>query len=133
MTKAQARWLLPAHASSVPASRHLVRDTLREWNAQDLEDPVLLACSELVTNALVHAVSSPELRLSMDSHRLRMEVEDAASSIPSLRAASADALGGRGLLLVDCVADRWGSITPVGIGKVVWCEFQRSPSLLRPV
>ncbi|MGW1586943.1 ATP-binding protein [Streptomyces sp. NPDC002386] len=58
------------------------------------------------------------------SATVRLEVADTSSRAPVPRCAGGDATGGRGLALVDCLADRWGW-HPEGSGKSIWCELDR--------
>ncbi|MGW3202825.1 ATP-binding protein [Streptomyces sp. NPDC001135] len=55
---------------------------------------------------------------------VRVEVADRSSRAPVPRCVGGDATGGRGLALVDCLADRWGW-SPEGAGKSIWCELDR--------
>ncbi|MFD8611747.1 ATP-binding protein [Streptomyces sp. NPDC059631] len=73
----------------------------------DLVDSVLLAVSELVTNAHVHARSAAQLILTWDERCLHVTVHDASPYLPEQRPLSKDALGGRGLFLVGALADDW--------------------------
>ncbi|WP_229816179.1 ATP-binding protein [Streptomyces lucensis] len=75
--------------------------------APDLVDSVVLAVSELVTNAHVHARSTAQLILTWDQECLHVTVHDASSRLPEQRQAGDDALGGRGMVLVDALADDW--------------------------
>ncbi|WEP00304.1 ATP-binding protein [Streptomyces sp. FXJ1.172] len=99
---------------------------------EPLAETVILLISELVTNAVVHTGRPAVLRLSLPgtqtgaapSATVRVEVADASSRAPVPRCARGDATGGRGLALVDCLADRWGW-SPDGAGKSIWCELDR--------
>ncbi|AEY90601.1 MULTISPECIES: ATP-binding protein [Streptomyces] len=73
--------------------------------APDLVDSVLLTVSELVTNAHVHARSTAQLILTWDQACLHVTVHDASPRLPEQRDPGTGALGGRGLLLVDALAD----------------------------
>jgi hypothetical protein len=108
----------------VGAARALVRLVLDLWDCDDPDDAGALLTSEIVTNAVRHAagVLAMQLDLSLVDGIVRVAVEDSTSARPVVRAPSADALGGRGLLLVDALAAQWGS-TPTDRGKVVWFEF----------
>jgi len=88
----------------------------------DRRDLVLIAVSELVTNALVHG--SPPRRLSMVRHRNDVDVvvSDGSPELPHLRKGSDTEPGGRGLRAVDRIADGWG-VRPLGSGKEVWCRI----------
>ncbi|UFR07459.1 ATP-binding protein [Streptomyces sp. Go40/10] len=99
---------------------------------EPLAETLILLVSELVTNAVVHTGRPAVLRLCLpapaDGNRasatVRVEVADGSSRAPVPRCAGSDATGGRGLALVDCLADRWGW-SPEGAGKSIWCELDR--------
>ncbi|MCZ0988627.1 ATP-binding protein [Streptomyces diastatochromogenes] len=96
---------------------------------EPLAETLILLVSELVTNAVVHTGCPAVLRLSLpagavESATVRLEVADTSSRAPVPRCAGGDATGGRGLALVDCLADRWGW-RPEGSGKSIWCELDR--------
>ena len=87
-------------------------------------DAVTLAASELVTNVVRHTNSSGVMRVwdPKPNSPLRLEVEDYDPAIPAIAKHPGD--GGRGLALVDEVADSWG-VDPTTGGKLVWAEFNR--------
>ncbi len=95
-----------------------------------LVETLTLLVSELVTNAVVHTGRPAVLGLLLSAHRdgsvgrLRLEVADASACPPAPRCADGDETGGRGLALVECLADRWGW-THEGVGKRIWCELDR--------
>ncbi|WP_190017596.1 ATP-binding protein [Streptomyces lucensis] len=99
---------------------------------EPLAETLVLLVSELVTNAVVHTGRPAVLRLllpepapgAVPSATVRVEVADTSSRAPVPRCAGDDATGGRGLALVDCLADRWGW-SPDGAGKSIWCELDR--------
>ncbi|MES9522817.1 ATP-binding protein [Streptomyces capoamus] len=99
---------------------------------EPLAETLILLVSELVTNAVVHTGRPAVLRLCLPapvaeecaSATVRVEVADGSSRAPVPRCAGDDATGGRGLALVDCLADRWGW-SPEGAGKSIWCELDR--------
>ncbi|WP_262063506.1 ATP-binding protein [Streptomyces sp. STR69] len=113
---------------SVPAARHFAHAFLAEWGLADAErgGDVLLCVSELATNALVHGVPPGRqfrVFLRYDGRVVRVEVHDSGGGVPHLDAHSDDTdEGGRGLLLVDALADKWG-VAERDLGKVVWAEF----------
>jgi anti-sigma regulatory factor (Ser/Thr protein kinase) len=84
-------------------------------------DDLLLVVSELVTNAVVHAATSLRLVIRSDGRRVLTEVFDGDPRRPVVAARSAREVpvGGRGLLLVDQLSERWGCDS-VGTGKRVW-------------
>ncbi|PWI16274.1 hypothetical protein DI272_20455 [Streptomyces sp. Act143] len=96
---------------------------------EPLAETLILLVSELVTNAVVHTGRPAVLRLSLpgaatEGATVRLEVADSSSCAPVPRCADGDATGGRGLALVDGLADRWGW-SPEGAGKRIWCEIDR--------
>ncbi|MEU4151666.1 ATP-binding protein [Streptomyces sp. NPDC026659] len=70
------------------------------------------------------ARDAEETGVTVVSATVRLEVADASSRAPVPRCAGDDATGGRGLALVDCLADRWGWQAE-GAGKSIWCELDR--------
>lgn len=92
--------------------------------ADELGD-VLLATSELVTNALVHTPGPVSVRAWLE-HRVawRVEVEDCSSDPPVLRHPGSGSEGGRGMHVVQGITSRWGC-DPVPNGKRLWFEIVR--------
>jgi len=112
---------------SVPAARHFAHAFLAEWGLADAErsGDVLLCVSELATNALVHGVPPGRqfrVFLRYDGRVLRVEVHDSGGGVPCVDQAGDGDEGGRGLLLVAALADKWG-VAERDLGKVVWAEF----------
>lgn len=104
------------------AARRFVALTLRAWRITKPAQDILLVCHELVANGLTHAASPVRLRLRRRGDRLLIEVAD-HDPTPPLRGEK-DPLGdsGRGLIIIDLLATRWGyRQTPDG--KVVWAEM----------
>ncbi|MEV7126903.1 ATP-binding protein [Streptomyces sp. NPDC093260] len=97
--------------SEVKAARDWARGHLEAlgWTrtAPETVDAVLLTVSELVTNAHRHAHSSAQLILTWDNRCLHIAVHDASSEVPAPRAPDTERLGGRGMFLVDALADSW--------------------------
>jgi anti-sigma regulatory factor (Ser/Thr protein kinase) len=94
--------------------------------ADPIADDVRLTTSELVTNVVMHTADGGELRAwdPQPDVPLRLEVEDRDPAVPA-SPAEPPPVGGRGLAIVDAVADDWG-IDEQPSGKVVWAEFDRS-------
>ncbi len=115
------------HARSFPASPASVPEA-RRWSEPFFEqvgagDDAVLVVSELVTNAVQHG-EGPVLVRIVTGEPTRVEVMD-ARPLDGLAVAAPDPdrQGGRGLFLVQALADAWGyAETPDG-GKVVWAEF----------
>jgi PAS domain S-box-containing protein len=116
-----ARWTLLPRPESVRRARALVRQTLREWDLESLEDTTMLLVSELVTNAVRYADGEIELRLAKGGV-LVCEVVDADVHVPRRRHSGPEEEGGRGLAIVGEYSRAWGT-RPVASGKVVWFEL----------
>ncbi|SEM44766.1 SpoIIE family protein phosphatase [Streptacidiphilus jiangxiensis] len=106
----------------VGEARRFVRATLAAWQLTGLTDVAQLLVSELVSNALLHAGHPTQLRLIRD-RVLSIAVADTDARVPRVRHADADDEGGRGMLLINELAYRWGSRATAG-GKLVWLELE---------
>ena len=115
---------LEGDGASAREARRFVAETLAAWGWRDREGDVTLVASELVTNALLHAPGTPPvLVLRGRNGALRVEVVDGSSTIPLTRPPdTGTGMTGRGLHLVDGVADAWGA-TVLDVGKATWAEF----------
>ncbi|MGA5310265.1 ATP-binding protein [Micromonospora taraxaci] len=112
--------LAPAVGAARQA-RELVTAGCRRWGVPTLIDPACIAITEMVNNVVAHARTPMTVRLAPQDNTLHLAVRDHSSHLPTFEGLSPpDRAGGRGLLLIDTVARRWGS-SPVGDGKVVWC------------
>jgi anti-sigma regulatory factor (Ser/Thr protein kinase) len=112
---------LPFETASVPAAREFVRAHLGDWPGD--RHVVELLTTELVTNALLHARTEFSVSLVIDGSLVRVEVEDASTTIPPRPAGTPplDAVSGRRLFLVSTLAGRWG-VVPHQTGKRIWFE-----------
>jgi anti-sigma regulatory factor (Ser/Thr protein kinase) len=122
---------------TVPAVvRAFIRTTLPAWRLNSLTDDAEMVASELASNAVAASTGNsghpvyvggrmPLVRafLRTDGVRLVLEVWDQAPGIPVLRDVGDDEESGRGLVLVDAIADDWGWCPVTGSGKVVWAEL----------
>lgn len=111
--------------SCVAEARRWTEDALVD--APALAERAALLVSELATNALRHGRSGFELAVGLDAKRARVEVGDEGDARPELRQPGADELGGRGLIIVDSLADAWGVERRLK-GKVVWFELLVPPT-----
>ncbi|CAM5533734.1 MULTISPECIES: ATP-binding protein [Streptomyces] len=132
---------LPARYEAVREARKFTRCTLDQWELDHRFDDVCLVVSELVTNALRHALpagaqrlpeQTPPVRLHLMrwTERLVCAVRDPSHDSPVARDSDDfSAESGRGLFLVDSFSDSWGWQPLAGTlsGKVVWALFRLQP------
>ena len=131
---------LPARYEAVRGARKFTRSTLTQWGLGERFDDVALVVSELVTNALRHALPADtpretevpvRLHLMRWTSRLVCAVRDPSDESPVER--ESDDFGaesGRGLFLVESFADSWGwhPLSGAISGKVVWALFRLAPA-----
>ena len=118
-------WDVDPDPASVSVTRRQAAERLAAWGLDDLVFTTELVVSELVTNAIRHAAPPIRLRLIHDA-TLIVEVSDASSTSPHLRRARTFDEGGRGLLLVAQLTERWGSRQHL-TGKTIWAEQTLTP------
>lgn len=115
-----AYWYMAPRPQTARQARRLTRRTLRDWGLDSLVESAELMVSEIVANAVRFASRPITLRL-LRTDVLRCEVGDDSPLVPRMRHARPHDEGGRGLFLVDQLAQRWGA-TRVSTGKLVWFE-----------
>ncbi|MGW2047443.1 SpoIIE family protein phosphatase [Streptomyces sp. NPDC001858] len=118
----------PGDPEALIEARHMIRAAARAWGVRVRSDEIELVADELITNALMHTEGAAIVTLRAltgGERRLRVEVEDSSSALPRRREPGVSGVSGRGLLLVDLLADAWG-VEARGGGKCVWCEFVAS-------
>jgi anti-sigma regulatory factor (Ser/Thr protein kinase) len=116
------RSTFPAELRSASEARHHAERVLREWELDSVADAARLLISELVINAVLHAGTESELVLRCRPGHLRVEVSDGSSAVPVRRPYSPSSPTGRGMLILEDLADSWG--IDLGDGsKTVWFEL----------
>ncbi|MFJ3664785.1 ATP-binding protein [Streptomyces sp. NPDC090119] len=109
-------------------ARMLAVHQLDQWGhpyGSPTSEAVALVVAELAANAVLHGRVPGrdfEVRLHRADGHVRVEVSDTHPAHPKLPAQDPTAEGGRGLLLIEAVATRWGTSPRTGPGKTVWAE-----------
>ncbi|MGW0548554.1 ATP-binding SpoIIE family protein phosphatase [Streptomyces altiplanensis] len=115
-----------AEPERIAAARQQLRDLLHDWADAEQLDSAVLMVSEMVTNVLVHtdgdALLVAEATGEPGARRLRVEVADSSDELPHKRRPGEMASSGRGLILMEMLADTWG-VDPRGEGKCIWFEL----------
>ncbi|MFD8717345.1 SpoIIE family protein phosphatase [Streptomyces sp. NPDC059629] len=117
-----ASWDVPVDPALVAPIRKQVVKQLDEWGLSTAAFTAELVVSELVTNAIRYGAHPIRLRLIHDTPTLICEVSDSSHTAPHLRRAKSWDEGGRGLLLVAQLTQRWGS-RHTAEGKTIWAEL----------
>jgi anti-sigma regulatory factor (Ser/Thr protein kinase) len=107
---------------AVTLARAFVRRTLGSWKMASLTADVELLASELVTNAVLHARTALRLTLRHDETGLTVSVLDGNMRLPAVAGIPEQATSGRGLVLVERLADAWG-VEQNEDGKTVWARI----------
>lgn len=112
-------------AEAIPAARRFARDVLAD-HAREVCEAAELMVSELATNCVRHARTGFEL--TIDASAIRVEVRDTGAGQPTVLHPSPREPSGRGLQIVQAMADAWG-IVPAAGGKTVWFTLRPDPRL----
>ncbi|MEU5160273.1 SpoIIE family protein phosphatase [Streptomyces sp. NPDC020875] len=145
-----AMTIAQAEPERIAAARGTVRELLHDWTDPEQVDSAVLMVSEMVTNVLVHTDGNaylvarvttpngtgPAARAggagpagpdpSKSRRVLRVEVADTSDELPHKRRPGELASSGRGLVLMEMLADAWG-VDPRGEGKCIWFELHEPP------
>ena len=105
-------------------ARRFLLDAVPAIPATTVRD-VLLAVSELVTNAVLHAPGPCTLEIALDERHVHIEVTDTSSVLPTLKAADLGGSGGLGLHMLRALAGELET-RPQGGGKTVRLSVPRT-------
>ena len=124
---------LSAQAGSVRAARYFTVATLCRWGTAHSSQDIAIVVSEMVTNALRHAMPGPgdtgprrppvRLGLLQQGPWVLCAVADPGTAVPVPRTPGSLTEAGRGLQMICAFSDLWGYTTPSDAGKVVWAMF----------
>lgn len=124
-----AMTIAQAEPERIASARQQLRELLHDWADAEQVDSAELMVSEMATNVLVHtdgdALLVAEVSGERGERRLRVEVADTSDELPHKRRPGEMASSGRGLVLMEMLADAWG-VDPRGEGKSIWFELYES-------
>ena len=124
----ELRTALRNDPGEVVRARNLIGASMRRWGVPDDGGVAVLLVSELVTNALRYGAQPMRMVARHTGDHLRVEVHDArGGEPPRLRRAAPDSTNGRGMMIVDALAARWGW-SEFGGEKQVWFELDLTPA-----
>ncbi|MGO9821470.1 MAG: ATP-binding protein [Solirubrobacteraceae bacterium] len=104
---------------SVSAARRFTEEALR-GRPRELIEPAVLMVSELATNSIRHAMRGFQLTIACERDAVRIEVTDRGGGNPRMQSPGPDEPTGRGLRIVNELADAWGVQLSAKDGKTVW-------------
>jgi anti-sigma regulatory factor (Ser/Thr protein kinase) len=123
-TSEAAEALVPNRPDSTPAARAFLARLLNGWGLpESVIDDASLLTTELVSNAVRHGAGTVTLRVEVEDGVVQVRVHDDAAALPHVNNADPSSLGGRGLFIVECVADEWGTEADEP-GKTVWFRLE---------
>ncbi len=113
-------------------TRELITESCARWDLPALAGPACIVATEMVNNVVAHARTPMSVLLAARGDGMSVAVRDRSDVVPTYTGGpvSPTAYGGRGMLLIDSVASRWGNL-PLGAGKVVWALLDQDGE--RPV
>ncbi|MFF4576078.1 ATP-binding protein [Streptomyces sp. NPDC001410] len=121
--------LFSATSHGARQARQLVANRMNVWgfaHGSEVSDTVTLIAAELAANAVRHGRVRGRgfrVRLLLDGEVVRVEVLDARVARLPMRAQGEPDEGGRGLLIVEALAEKWGvEVRPDGVYKAVWAD-----------
>jgi anti-sigma regulatory factor (Ser/Thr protein kinase) len=116
---------LPSSVTSPQLARAFLRATLETWKLDGFGDVTELLVTELVANVVTHVGSPMTLRVQREPATMRVEIDDPSPELPVVHHPDSADEHGRGVLLVDQLADAWG-VESRPDGKTVWFELDVS-------
>jgi anti-sigma regulatory factor (Ser/Thr protein kinase) len=128
MSESRTRLALAPSAETGSLARRDLRRLFASARVDaDTSETAVLLANELVTNAVEHGRGSAYLDATVRSGAIRLEVTDSSTVEPRPNTGVGELdERGRGLILIDALASRWG-VRPRPDGKTVWCELDLAP------
>ncbi len=112
----------PLDPAAVRAARRFTASAIDDLPEDDVEC-VTLMVSELASNSIRHAGAPFEVAVTRDDVAVRVEITDDGAGRPQIRDAAPSATSGRGLQIVELLADEWGVDDLDEQGKTVWFTY----------
>jgi anti-sigma regulatory factor (Ser/Thr protein kinase) len=116
---------LPSSAHSPQLARAFLRSALETWKLDGFGEVTELLATELVANVVTHVGAPMTLRVQRTGSTMRVEIDDTSTDVPVVQHPDSAVDHGRGVLLVDQLANAWG-VEPRTDGKTVWFELDVS-------
>ncbi len=117
---------LPTDVTAPGRARRIVAASLTGRGLDDLIEPAVLLTSEVVTNAVQHGGGHARIAVEHEPQGIRVSVSDVGEGVPQVLDLGLDATSGRGMHLLEQLADRWG-VESHASGKTVWFELDGPP------
>ena len=118
------QFALPPEPSSVGGARRALTDySVSHAVPERLAESGVLAISELVTNAVLHAQTPILVLVDYDQGSLTLAVQDGDATLPTLLPTDVEREGGRGVAIIDHLGGTWG-IRRTVLGKMVWVSLR---------
>jgi hypothetical protein len=112
-------------------SREVITEACGRWEQPDLAGNACIVATEMVNNVVAHARTPMRVLLALHGDTMSVAVRDGSAKIPRFTGQVAPtSYGGRGLLLIDSVATRWGHLA-LADGKVVWARLEADSEIPR--
>ncbi len=110
-------------------TRELITEACGRWSLPELAGPACIVATEMVNNVVAHARTPMVVLLATRGTGMSVAVRDHSAGVPTYTGGPVPvtSYGGRGMLLIDSVADRWGHLM-LGHGKVVWALLESEPA-----
>lgn len=118
---------LPPEAASAGQARRALREVLVQTGEDRWLEAAELACTELVSNAVLHAHTAITLTIEVGVDELRVDVHDLSPALPLQRSYDTQATTGRGMTLVAALASDHGISDAGPHGKTVWFTLRGDP------
>jgi hypothetical protein len=122
---------LPSSPTTPQLARRFLRAALQTWELDGFGAVTELLATELVSNVVMHVGKPMTLRVTRDDDSMTVEVDDPSPALPTMQHPGADDEHGRGILLVNELANSWGAHPRVD-GKTVWFALDVSTATAEP-